>query len=231
MKAPGILITGALAVLAIAVSSCANSGTQSAGSTPPAGVANSPPPPAAAAAKSSPVSVPLTQYFNDQGIYPDGVQFTNGIDGDGFACSSNVLAGQTWNGMPVLPGSDNGGTNDITCAGQTIALTQPGHFSRLEILALAVNGAQENQDFTVNYADGSNKTFTQSLSDWAGPDSYPGESVAITMNYRNGSDGTKDDNAYYIFSYTFDLDSSKTLQGLKLPDNSNVKVFALAVAP
>jgi len=233
MKASGILITGALAVLAIAVTSCTNTKTQStAAATPPAASADSsPPPPAVTPALAPGVPVSLGQYFNDQGIYPDDAQFSGGIDRDGYGCSSNFLASLKWNGMPLQIDPHIGGTNVITCAGQTIALTQSGHFSRVEILALAVNGGQDDQDFTVTYADGSTHTFTQSVSDWAQPDSNSGESVAITMNYRDQSDGTKDDNAFYIFGYSFALDSSKTPQSLKLPDNNNVKVFAMTLVP
>ncbi len=221
MNTSGILFIGAVVVAAIAVSSCANSGTQRAPATQTA----------ASAAKPRPVPVSLAPYFDDQGIYPDGGQFSGGIDRDGYACSSNFLAAQTWNGIPFQSGSADGGKNVITCQGQTIALTPAGHFSRLEILAFAVNGAQENQNFMVTFADGSNQTFTQSMSDWAQPDSYPGESVAITMNYRNQSDGSKDENAFYVYTYTFDVNSRKTLQSLKLPDNNNIKVFALALVP
>jgi hypothetical protein len=227
MKKSGVLIIGALAVLAIAVTSCANSGTQSAGATAPAAT------PAATAGKDSapPMPVSLAQYYNQQGIYPDGAQFSGGVDADGNACSSNLLAAETWHGVPFQTGLSVGSPNVITCKGQSIALAQPVHFSKLEMLATAVNGAQENQDFSVTYGDNSNSDNTLSLSDWAQPDSYTGESVAMTMEYRNQSDGTKDDNAYYLYRYSINLDSSKTLQSLKLPDNDNVKVFALTLVP
>lgn len=211
-------------MLAIAVSSCANSGTHPAGEAAPA-------PMAARKSDSPPVPVSLVQYFNQQGIYPDGAQFSGGVDGDGFACSSNLLAIQTWHGVPFQPGTSIGGSNVITCRGQTIALAQPGHFSKLEILAFAVNGAQENQDFSVTYDDNSNATSTLSVSDWAQPGSYTGETVATTMEYRIGSDGSKDENAFYLYRYSLDLNSGKTVQSLKLPDNDNVKIFALTLQP
>src|SRR5580698_9083368 len=118
MKSSGILITGALAMLAIAVSSCANSGTHPADDAAPA-----PAPIAASKSNLPPVPVSLVQYFNQQGIYPDGAQFSGGVDGDGFACSSNLLAAQTWHGVPFQINS-MGGSNVITCQGQTIALRQ-----------------------------------------------------------------------------------------------------------
>jgi hypothetical protein len=225
MKTSGILITGAMAILAIAVSSCATTGTHTADEAVPA--------PVAPASKSDlpPVPVSLVQYFNQQGIYPDGAQFSGGVDGDGFACSSNLLAVQTWHNVPFQLGASIGGSNVITCRGQTIALGQTGHFSKLEMLAFAVNGAQENQDFSVIYGDNSTAASTLSVSDWAQPGSYTGETVATTMEYRIQSDGSKDENAFYIYRYSFDLDSGKTLQSLKLPDNDNIKIFALTLMP
>lgn len=176
--------------------------------------------------------VSLAQYFNDQGIYPDGAQFSSsaGVDGDGYACSSNLLSIVHWNGVPfqVAPGRS---TNVITCHGQAIALAQPGHFSKLEMLAIAVNGAQANQPFTVEYADNSTQPITLSLSDWAQPDDNPGELQAVSMDYRNGSDGSKDENTFYLYSYSFSLNPTNTLQSLKLPDNDNVKVFGLTLVP
>lgn len=221
MKVSRLLITGALAVLAIAVSSYADSGSQPAGSTTPS----------AGAAGSSAMPVSLEQYFNDRGIYADGAQFTDGIDKDGYACSSNLLAVQKWTGVPFTLNSVQGVSNVVTCAGQKIALAQPGHFSKLDMLALAVNGAQADQVFTVTYADNSTQDFKQSLSDWAQPDDNSGEAKAVTMEYRDQSDGSRDENTYYIFRYSFDLNATNGLQSLKLPVNENVKVFALTLVP
>lgn len=219
MKTSRFLITGTCVLLAIAVSSCANSDIPST-AAPPTTVGTMPPAP-----------VSLAPYFNGQGIYPDGVSFSGGIDGDGFACSSNLLgAVQTWNGVPFQFGSAINGSNVITCAGQTIALP-PGHFSKLQMLAIAVNGAQADQPFTVTCADNSTHTFSQSLSDWAQPDSNTGESQAITMDYREQSDGSKDENTYYIYGYSFDLNPTNAVQSLKLPDNDNVKIFSLTLVP
>ena len=46
----------------------------------------------------------------------------------------------------------------------------------LNLLGTAVNGNQPNQIFVVTYSDGSTTTFTQSVSDWATPQKYAGES-------------------------------------------------------
>ena len=224
MKASRILIIGTLAMLAIALSSCAHHRHHPAAVKPPRPRPAAPPPPPA-------IPVSLAQYFNDQGIYPDGAQFSGGVDRDGYACSSNLLSMVRWNGVPFQVGAPISSFNVVTCQGQAIALARRGHFSKLEMLAIAVNGAQEDQVFTVVYADNSSQSFTLSLSDWSQPDDNPGELQAVSMDYRNQSDGSKDQSLYYLYSYTFHLDPVSPLQSLKLPDNDDIKVFAVMLVP
>lgn len=225
MESSRILAAAASAMLAVALSSCAGSDSQPAPSTAAA--------PTASAAKVPCAPVSLSQYYNAQGIYPDGAQFSasGGADGDGFACSSNLLSTVQWNGAPFQLGTEIAGPNVVTCHGQTISIAQPGHFSKLAMLGIAVNGAQADQNFTVTYTDNSTQSYTQSLSDWAQPDDNQGELQAVFMDYRDQSDGTKDESSYYLYSYSFKLDPAKTVQSLKLPDNDNVKVFALTLVP
>lgn len=242
MKISGILITGASALLAIAVCSCASHKAACCTAKPATATAATPP----VAAPSMPattsavapattvtgaVPVSLANDFNDQGIYPDGAQFSSGIDRDGYGCSSNLLGSvQIWSGVPFQLGSAINGSNVITCAGQTISLPA-GNFSKLKMLAIAVNGPQESQIFTVNYADNSTQTFNQTLSDWVQYDNNTGEAQVLSMDYRDQSDGTKDQNPYNIYGYSFDLNPAKNVQSLKLPDNRDVKVFAMTLVP
>jgi hypothetical protein len=220
MKTSRILIIGAFGLLlSITVPSCTTGGN----SAHPAG--------ASAPEGSSSPQVSLTKFFNADGIVPDGVEFNDGLDGDGFACSSNLLGdARSWNGAQFQLGTANKDANVVACNGQTIPLPA-ARFSKLEMLATGVNGAQESQNFIVTYADTNlNQTFTQSLSDWFSPDSNSGESQAVTMDYRDQSDGTKDDNTYYIYGYSFSL-TNGSVNSLILPDNNNVKIFAITLVP
>jgi hypothetical protein len=228
MKTSHAFITGASALLlAIAVTSCSTTEQPASPPAPAAQTMNS----TAPKTTSAGTPVTLTGVYNQAGICPDNAEFSGGVDGDGNSCSSNLLgSAQTWNGVTFAIGSANS-SNVISCAGQTIPLPA-GTFSKLQVLAMAVNGAQASQNFSVIYADTNlDKTFTQNLSDWASPDSNDGESVAVTMGYRNQSDGSRDENTYYIFGYSFGLDTNGAAQGLKLPDNDNVKVFAVTLLP
>jgi hypothetical protein len=113
---------------------------------------------------------------------------------------------------------------------QTIALPA-GSFSRLMLLATAVNGSQSDLAFTVRYTDGTSTTRRQSFSDWTSPPHHPGESVALSMRYRNKKNGAKDNRATYVYGYVFNLDTSKLVASITLPYNRNLNLLAIDLAP
>ncbi len=71
----------------------------------------------------------------------------------------------------------------------------------------------------------------QSLSDWSAGGDLPGESVAVQMPYRLVGDGSKDGNPFNACSYSFVLDSTRTVSSIILPGNRNVLVFAITLVP
>src|SRR5262249_31147113 len=101
------------------------------------------------------------------------------------------------------------------------------NFSSLKLLATAVNGNQPSLTFTVHYTDGTSQTITQSFSDWATPQSYAGEAVAVSTSYRDLSNGTKQTGTFNVYGYRFALNSSKTVQSIRLPINSTLEVLAM----
>jgi len=70
---------------------------------------------------------------------------------------------------------------------------------------------------------------TQSLSDWFTPQSYAGESIAQTEAYRISPNGTLDQRTFYLYGYTFALNSAKTVKSLTLPKNANVVVLGVTL--
>ncbi|HEV2454148.1 MAG TPA: hypothetical protein VGY98_07795 [Verrucomicrobiae bacterium] len=234
MKTLPFIIPGALGLLlALSLTSCSTSGSsspQTAASGQPAPEANSSSAGAPSVAGATPVS--LANIFNIVGIVPDNSQFTDSLDGDGNDCSSNVIHDScSWKGVPFQLGSASKGANVVTCNGQTIPLPA-GKFSKLEMLATGVNGAQASQNFVITYSDPSlDQTNTQSVSDWYQPDGNTGEAQVIDMDYRDQSDGSRDDEPFYIYGYSFDLKSGGTATGLVLPSNNNLKVFAVTLVP
>jgi hypothetical protein len=183
---------------------------------------------------NDPVSAPLAAYYNRAGIYTDGTTFTNpatgGLDGSGVAYSATLLTGsQTWSNTVFNFGPPNV-TNVISAAGQTIALP-PGNYSNLRLLATGVQGNQVSQTFTVTYTDSTTNNFVQSLSDWFSPQNYVGESKAVIMGHRDSSDGKTDNRTFYLYGYSFKLNSGKTVQSIKLPNNASIVVLAISLVP
>jgi len=175
--------------------------------------------------------VDLSSVFNREGIVTDGTTFTNGgLDGDGSAYSANLLGPNvTFNGATFTFGTANS-SNDVSAAGQTITLPS-GQFSSLRMLAAGVNGNQTSQSFVVHFSDGTSSTFTQSLSDWFTPQSFAGESTAVSMPHRDNSDGTTDNRTFLLYGYSFSLNNAKTVNSITLPNNANVEVLAITLIP
>jgi hypothetical protein len=183
---------------------------------------------------NEPVAVPLSSYYNLAGMYTDGTTFTNpatgGIDGGGAAYSATLLTGsQIWSNVLFNFGPANV-TNVVGATNQTIALP-PGNYSALRMLASGVQGNQVSQGFTVRYTDSTTSPFVQSFSDWFTPQNYPGETKAITMGHRNSSNGTKDNRTFYLYGYSFRLNSSKMVQSITFPNNMHVVATAISLVP
>jgi len=180
-------------------------------------------------ASSATLPVSLSSYANRVGIVPDGSTFTAGLDGGGSAYSGNLLGtSQAWNGSTfTIPATtpNNSVNNIVYGAGQTISLIQYP-FSALKLLATGTDGNQMGLTLTVNYTDGTTQTLTQSFSDWYTPQNFPGESIAVTMPYRDTS-GAEDNRTFYLYGYNFTLNSAKTLSSITLPNDTNFEIISM----
>jgi hypothetical protein len=174
--------------------------------------------------------VNLANVFNGTGITVDGKPFSGGLDGVGNAYSGSLLAGTpNFNNVQFQLGA--AGSADVV-SGKSGAIALPaGKYSTLAVLATGVNGAQLSQQFKVTYTDATSVTLTQNLSDWFTPANYPGEATALAMPYRNTASGAKDNRAFQLYQYTFALNNAKTVSSISLPQNNNVKVFAISLKP
>jgi hypothetical protein len=173
--------------------------------------------------------VNLAPYYNRAGIYTDGHTFSGGLDQVNSALSANLLGTTlSWNGLVFNAGPAN--TLDVVyCAGQTINLPA-GSFNTLQLLGLGVNGSQTSKILTVTYTDNSTVAFTQSFSDWANPQPYPGEFSVFKMPYRDLNSGGSQSLNVSVFGYSLALDRTKTVKSLKLPADSNLILLSAVLA-
>ncbi len=172
--------------------------------------------------------VNLQPGYNVAGVFSNGSPVTNGgLDGGGYAYSENLLGStEVWNGVTFDLGP--AGAADAVSGG-VIALPS-GSFASLNLLATAVDGNHANQTFVVTYTDGTTTTITQSLSDWYTPQNYTGESKAVTMAYRVTPTGATDDRTFYLYGYSFAINSAKTVKSVTLPASRDVVVLAATLS-
>jgi hypothetical protein len=189
----------------------------------PAGSPPPPPPPPNATA------VNLSAFYNVHGIASNGVAVAaGGLDTVGYAYSGNLLGTSvTWSGTAFTIGNPN--VADVVSTA-TVQLPA-GAFSTLKFLAAGVLGNQVNQTFTVTYTDGTQTSVQQSVSDWAKPQSYSGESQAVAMAYRVASAGSINYGTFYVYGYSIAIDHTKTVKSLTLPANRRVVVLAATLLP
>jgi len=178
---------------------------------------------------TTPVAVPLASTYARVGAVSDGSTFNKaGLDGYGFAYSSNLLGtSDTFGGTTYSFGP----ANSMNVVSNTTIPLVSGQYASLNLLGTGLNGKQVGQTFVVTYTDGTTSTFTQSLSDWATSHSFPGETIELTMPYRDRYNGTQNPGTYHLYGYSFSLNPAKTVSTLTLPPNSNVVVLSMALVP
>ena len=151
-----------------------------------------------------------------------------GIDTTGSAYAGNLLGSSlTWSGATFKLGAA-----DVPSAvSERVVQLPSAHDGALSLLATGVNGNQTNQAFVVTYTDGTTAKFTQSMSNWNTPQHYAGESIALSMPYKIMSNGTEHAGPYDVYGYRFTLNADKLVKSLTLPNNRNVVVLAIDLAP
>ena len=148
------------------------------------------------------------------------------LDGSGGSYAIDLLGGSvTWGSISFNLASD-GGNNVVQATGQVMALP-PGAFGSLLVLATATS-AVESGTFTVHYTDGTSTTVTQQFSTWFTNSSEPGETMVKQMSYYYRS-GVRTTRPTYLYGYNFSLNTSKSVLSVALPNNSDIKILAMAM--
>jgi hypothetical protein len=184
---------------------------------------------------SNSTSVNLSNAYTSWGIANGNTQVANhqGFDGGGYYYySGNLQSLIAWSGatfyLGPVPNSKNGQNNFVQGKGQTIDLPQ-GDFGWLYLAGAAANGNQTTQAMTLTFSDGSTDTWTQSFSDWCGPQNYAGESIIQMQPNWVNQVGNVHSQTNYVYGYAYQIPAGKTLVSVKLPNNSNVGVLGISM--
>lgn len=186
-------------------------------------------------------AIDLSSSANVHAFYTDAdesaITSANSLDGVGFAFSANLLSsGVDFNGTQFNFGTSNQ-ANAVYGTGSPITLPS-GYYTTLQLLATGIEGNQASKTVTVTYSDSTTSTFTQSFSDWCSAlngggcvstGSNSGESVAVAMPYRISAGGA-DNRVFYLYHYSFTLNSNKQVQSFTLPNTRDVVVLAATLA-
>ena len=177
-----------------------------------------------------PSPVNLGTVDNVHGIANNGsAPADGGLDQHGNAYSATLLGTSiSWAGAGATFNLGAAGASDAV-SDRSVALPT-GHYSTLVLLGAGLNGNQPNQTFIVTYSDGTSTSFTQSLSDWRTPQNYAGESQVSKMAYAVAPSGALQNGAFYVYGYSFALNSAKTVASITLPKNPNVVILAIDVS-
>jgi hypothetical protein len=176
-------------------------------------------------------AVNLAPYFNVNAVTSNGTSPANGgIDGSGYAYSSNELGGSvTWNGL-VFPIGPANLPDAVT--GRQVALPA-GKFSSLYLLGSAAYGPHTGT-IVVTYTDGTTATFSQGFSDWGllylgNYTNYPNEAFAAVMPSRVTPSGAVQAGPWYLYGYAFALNNTKTLASVSLPSSREIMILSALV--
>ncbi|WP_415938604.1 GH92 family glycosyl hydrolase [Streptomyces sp. 039-1] len=183
----------------------------------------------------------LLAAYDNTGVSDDaGDHDEADFDGGGWSYSRQALAdaGVTPGGRGTVdgltftwPDSPPGRPDNASATGQTIQLADPA--ARLSFVGSAVNGNQESHA-TVTYTDGGTDSVDLAFTDWTvgggGGTVQYGNATVAKAAYRNVAGADKDPVATYVFATKpFEAPSGRTVKSVKLPDNADLHVFALAV--
>jgi alpha-L-fucosidase len=188
--------------------------------------------PYATTAIPEPVLVPLTQYYDNDGIDSASARGGN-FDGSGYTFPAEAMpAGRVVvDGVPyTFPSAAAGAKNNIVAMGQTITMPK-GRYHAAHFLVAGSYGMAAGTA-TVHYADGG--TTTASLS---GPDWYSG-SGPIAATYRYAPNNATDQHPVSISAAQIWVDASREAVSVTLPvtkpaqeGQTSLHVFAMSTQP
>ena len=186
-------------------------------------------------------SANLSSFFNLRGSSPDSARTAGNLDGAGNSVPEALWpATVDYQGVKFAMGTASS-SNYVQAAGQTIPLPT-GQYNKVYLLGCGAGSGVKSGDFTVNYASGNptaeNIAFAVWNTDLSGynytqridvkPYVYDSIGFAFTHYHDGVNDQMTRDNFLYV--YTIDVDSARTLSSITLPDAAGIKIAAISVA-
>lgn len=195
----------------------------------------------------------ITLPYNNIGTMMDqgttSVTANANFDGGHYGYSQNALiksglfSGTSWFGNSnyyqevVLNGTRfdwpnvaYGAPDNVASAGQVISLPATANATSLGFLGSATNGIASGKA-TITYTDSSTQTFTLSFDDWtlgggnAKLSSF--DKIATAMTYRDRQGGVIQSLKTYIFYTSVNLQTSKTVRSITLPNTTSLHIFSI----
>jgi alpha-mannosidase len=196
-------------------------------------------------------SVPVPLRYDIASATNDGDHTQSGFDAKGSAFPAEMFPAQvTFNGAHFqLAAAKTNSPNAMIAKGQTIALPN-GHYNRLYLLAAAVDGDQKatfeltSKKVELNIQDWSGFVGQWDDRQWTSHDTSHddyGNMIGLKPGYIKRADlawycdhhhNAQGTNVPYAYSYLFayELDLPENAHTFKLPNNPNIRVFAVSVA-
>ncbi len=164
--------------------------------------------------------------YNNIGTSDDSNPTAANYDHGGYSYSAQALQGVNItpggqvvsNGVTfVWPTPGSGVANNYEVSGQILPVSPVSGATTLAFLGSSTNGAASGT-ITITYTDGTTQTATLGFTDWAVASTSFGNSIVVTMPYRNGKSG-RSSIKVYVFYANITLQAGKTVQTVTLPSS------------
>lgn len=177
----------------------------------------------------------LSDSFGNVGVTDDAAPGSGNLDGNGNSYSALALAA-----AGVTPGSSVAGAgvrftwpaihpDNVVAAGQAVMIGESG--ATLGFLGCCTNGPGGGKGRIV-YSDGTQQHYELSYPDWYGTPPA-GTDIAAHMPYRNAPTG-QDNNRVNVYAAAVDIDPTKTVDTVILPDLTPgavaMHIFAIGIS-
>ncbi|WP_282696593.1 NEW3 domain-containing protein [Streptomyces sp. CC208A] len=181
----------------------------------------------------------LAAAYDNVGVTDESDTAPGDYDGEGNSFSAQKLAdvglrpGATVHALGAelrWPDVPSGTPGNVSTTGQAIALDGSG--SRLVLLGSGVTGGASGTA-TVYYTDGTSGTGSFGFPNWSfDPVNAHGATLVASSDGRNRPSGYGNAGiAYRVFAHAIPLDPAKRVEFVVLPNNGNIHLFDMAIAP